>query len=295
MKNEATINAYRERMCQVFEYIKNHLADNLSVEALSRVAHFSKYHFHRQFSEYSGVSVFRYIQLVRLKRASYELAFRPRYRVIDIALNCGFESPEAFCRAFHKTFGQTPSQFRKQPRWKPWQEKYLFLNHERVHAMTAGKHNAQVTIVEFNRTQVAVLEHRGDPEGVRDSIRHFIQWRKQNNLPPTVSETYNIVYDDPATTDAEKYRLDICASIDRAVEPNPYGVSNKVIPAGRCAVLRHIGPSDDIGESLHYLYAQWLPESGEELRDFPCFFHRVTLFPDVPEHEMITDIYLPIR
>lgn len=69
----------------------------------------------------------------------------------------------------------------------------------------------------------------------------------------------------------------------------------KVIPGGRCALLRHIGTDENIGESVNYLYAQWLPLSGEELRDFPLFFQRVSFFPDVPEHEAIADIYLPLR
>ena len=46
---------------------------------------------------------------------------------------------------------------------------------------------------------------------------------------------------------------------------------------------------------IYYLYGDWLAESGEELRDFSCFFHYVTKFPDVPENECITDIYLPLQ
>lgn len=44
-----------------------------------------------------------------------------------------------------------------------------------------------------------------------------------------------------------------------------------------------------------HLYASWLPGSGEELRDFPLFMQRLTFFPDVPDNEAITDIYLPLR
>jgi len=289
-----TCMTYQQRLNSVFNYINDHLNDSLSVEELSQVAHFSKYHFHRQFSEYTGISVIKYVQLMRLKRASYQLAFRGHERVIDIAMDAGFENAESFSRAFKKMFGQTPSQFRKNPEWEAWCEKYQFLNKERVHRMITGKHNQQVNLIEFKETKVAVLEHRGAPERVSDSVRHFIQWRKQNNLSPKISETYNIVYDDPATTAPEKYRIDICASVNNDVKENLYRVITKIIPYSRCAVLRHIGPDDNIGASFNYLYATWLPESGEELRDFPCFFHRVNLFPDVPEHEMITDIYLPL-
>jgi len=48
-------------------------------------------------------------------------------------------------------------------------------------------------------------------------------------------------------------------------------------------------------EKIYYLYGQWLPESGEELRDSPFFFHYINLFPQVAEHELITDIYLPLK
>ena len=153
----------------------------------------------------------------------------------------------------------------------------------------------QVHIVDFEETKVAALEHRGAHEFINDSIKTFIEWRKENKLSPKVSETYNIVYDDPETTEPEKYRFDICASIKAEVAENPQGVITKVIPGGRCALLRHIGSSDNIADSARYLHAEWLPTSGEELRDFPYFFHRVNLFPDVPEHELITDIYLPLK
>jgi len=68
-------NAYAERFDRVLDYIDRHLDEDLSVEQMSRVANFSKFHFHRQFSVYAGISVFRYIQLLRLKRASYRLVF----------------------------------------------------------------------------------------------------------------------------------------------------------------------------------------------------------------------------
>jgi AraC family transcriptional regulator len=39
----------------------------------------------------------------------------------------------------------------------------------------------------------------------------------------------------------------------------------------------------------------WLPDSGESPGDFPLFFQRITFFPDVPEHEAATDIFLPLK
>ena len=54
----------------------------------------------------------------------------------------------------------------------------------------------------------------------------------------------------------------------------------KTIPGGRCAVVRHVGSDDTLGEAVRYLYATWLPASGEEPRDFPLYLQRVRFFPD---------------
>jgi AraC family transcriptional regulator len=89
--------------------------------------------------------------------------------------------------------------------------------------------------------------------------------------------------------------LDICASTDRNVTDNSFGVVEKTIPGGRCAVLRYIGDEANLGESIAYLYSNWLPLSGEEPRDFPLFLQRVKFFPDVPEHEAIIDVFLPLK
>lgn len=301
MTTDAGAN-YRDRFRQILEYIDTHLEEDLTVELLSNVAAFSKYHFHRQFSELFGINVYQYIQLNRLKRAAYQLAFRDRHRVIDIALMSGYERPESFSRAFKQSIGQTPSEFRKQPHWDTWHSKFQPLKALRIDQMKSAYQLSQVQLITFPTTKVAVLEHRGDPNLLGESIRQLIEWRKQHNrwrsLPeresPQISATFNIIYNNPAEIAPAEYRCDLCASIDLDVVDNPFGVVTKTIPGGRCAVLRHIGSNDNIGESIRFLYAEWLPQSGAEPRDFPLYFQRVSFFPDVPEHEAITDIFLPI-
>jgi AraC family transcriptional regulator len=291
----SAVDIYRARFRKVLEYIDAHLDDDLTVDRLSSVAAFSKYHFHRQFSEFFVVSVYKYVQLNRLKRAAYQLVFRDRTSIIDIALASGYENPESFSRAFKKSIGQTPSEFRKQPQWHPWHSIYQPLSDLRIKHMKPENQPAQVQLIIFKETKVAALEHRGNPNLIGNSVRKFIEWRKQNNLPPKVSATFNILYDNPSETLRDDYRLDICAATECEVADNPFGVVEKNIPGGRCAVLRHVGSNDNIGESMTYLYSKWLPLSGEDLRDFPLYLQRVRFFPDVPEHEAITDIFLPLK
>jgi len=291
----AAAENYRARLRRVLDYIDAHLGEELSVERLSGVAAFSKFHFHRQFTELYGLGVFRYVQLSRMKRASYQLAFRPQMPIFEIALSSGYEGPEAFARAFRKTIGQSPSEFRREPQWEPWYASCLPLSELRTAHMKPRNSAEQVKIVDFVETPVAVFEHRGDPRRIGESIRKFVEYRKQNGLPPRVSRTFNLFYDDERQTEPEAFRMDLCASTSREVGPNSFGIVGKVIPGGRCAMLRHIGSDDTLPATAAYLYSEWLPQSGEELRDFPLFCERVKFFPDVPEHESVTDVYLPLK
>lgn len=294
--SSAAADIYRSRFRNVLEYIDAHPDGDLSLERLSSVAAFSKYHFLRQFSELLGIGVHKYVQLVRMKRAGYALAFREQSRIHDIALASGYESHEAFSRAFKKVVGQTPSEFRQRPDWRPWHDTYQRLTELRTEHMKPSHRVEDVRIVDFAATRVAVLEHHGDPNRIGDTIRTFIAWRRQHGLPPKVSATFNLFYGgDPDDTAPEDFRLDVCAAIDGPVAPNEAGVVERTIPAGRCAVLRHIGSDDTLDQTMRYLYGTWLPASGEELRDFPLFAQRVRFFPDVPEHEAVTDVFLPLR
>jgi AraC family transcriptional regulator len=286
---DETRGAYAERINRVLDFISAHLHEELNLDQLCKVAAFSKFHFHRQFSEYTGISVVRLVRLMRLKRASYQLAFNKRYRIIEVALDAGFASPEAFARAFKAAYGQTPTEFRNGPQWESWSFANSYPNPRSTQPMN-------IWIEEFPTTQIAVLEHQGSPASINASVAKFIEWRKASGLSPVAtSHTFGIPLTNPSEVPAEEYRFDICGSVKSPVPDNAQGVVNKVIPAGRCAVVEHVGSTDALGASVRWLYAEWLPESGEELRDYPYFFHYVKRMPSVAEHEQLTRVYLPLR
>lgn len=287
--NDAITTAYRERFSMVCDYIARHLDEPLTLEKLSALACCSPYHFHRQFLAFSGQPLYCYIQWLRLRRASWRLAFNPQDKVIDIALDAGFQSPESFSRAFRSALGKSPRQFRQRPDWLDW--------HQRVPKMASQElQTMEVKIVDFPHTQVAMLQHRGSPALVNDSAATFIAWRKRTGLSPvSESQTFGIAWDDPATTSAEAFRFDICGSVTTAIPENDCGVINGEIAGGRYAVGRHSGSLDNLSQTVWAMFRDWLPGSGETLRDAPVFFHYLNFINDVPEHQLQTDIYLPLR
>ncbi len=283
--------AYERRLSRVCDYIQQNLNDDFTLEGLSELAHFSKYHFNRIFAAYVGVSVFRFILLMRLKRASYSLAFKKDVKIIDIAFDAKFENPESFSRAFKNAFGCSPSQFRKEPQWPHWYDTLKVMT-----PVVIGETKMDVRIVDFPEIPVAVLEHRGPPELILQSVEKFIEWRKESKLSPVnINATYGVAYDDPMTTKPQDFRYDICGAEKADIPKNRQGVKASVLPGGRCATFRHLGPHTLMDDKIRKLYKEWLPQSGEELRDFPCFFHYINLISFVEEHELITDIYLPLK
>jgi len=283
-------SAYEQRIARVCDYIQQNLNGELTPERLSEIAAFSQFHFQRIFAAYAGITLARFIQQVRLKRASYRLAFEPDKRIIDIALEAGFESPEAFSRAFKRTLGQSPSEFRSNPDWAEW--------HLRVqtHVPNTGVPPMEIKVVYFEPAKVAMLEHLGSPETVLETAGKFIAWRKETGLSPVKSSrTYGIPYSDPKLTEPQSFRWDVCGTVEDDVPPNRFGVKTGTIPGGRCAVFRHRGSLESVDVGIYYVYREWLPNNGEEVRDFPCFFHYLNFIHEVDECDLLTDVYVPLK
>jgi AraC family transcriptional regulator len=269
----------------VLTYIHARLDEPIRLNDLSTFAGVSPFHLQREFTRTMGQSPLRRMQLLRLKRASMRLVFQPSHSVTDIALEAGYQNAESFTRAFRKRVGQSPNEFRRAPAWADWRRVFTF-------KASVEPSSMKIEIVEFPATRVAAVEHVGSTANVYESTRKLIAWRIRNRVSPERHRTFGVHHD--MRTHAESgYRLDICVSFERDVTPNPEGVVAKVIPAGRCARVRYVGSREHI-PVVTPLFTEWLPRSGEKLRDFPLFFHYVNVGPDVAEHEMITDVYLPL-
>jgi hypothetical protein len=76
--------------------------------------HLSRFHFDRVVSSTGGESPRRFVRRILLERAAYRL-ISSSAGVLDIAVEAGYGSNEAFTRAFRRAFGTTPSTFRRRP------------------------------------------------------------------------------------------------------------------------------------------------------------------------------------
>jgi len=291
----AALDHYNARMLRVLDHIDRHLEGDLDLETVSGVAAFSKFHFHRQFKATFGLSLHRYVQLARLRRASEQLADRQGESVTHIALDAGYETPDAFARAFRQRFRQSPSSFRKSPEWEPWLRAFGPLTSARSKLMPTTFTPDQVTVRDTAPTRVAMFEHRGDPATLDVTIQRFIDWRKAAGLTPKTSSTFNIWYTERRPANPADYRMDLCVGVgpDQPIDPADGMVREGEIPGGRVAVLRVTGDTHNLEPAALYLYRDWLPTSGEEMRDFPIYCQR--FFLDDPAGGTAAELFLPLK
>ncbi|WP_379133765.1 effector binding domain-containing protein [Paenibacillus sp. sgz500958] len=102
-----------DRMNSAIEYIETHLDQEVDFEQVAQKACCSVHHFQRMFSFITDVPLSEYIRRRRLTLAAFELQTR-NARVIDVALKYGYESPEAFSRAFRNLHGIMPTSARNE-------------------------------------------------------------------------------------------------------------------------------------------------------------------------------------
>jgi AraC family transcriptional regulator len=103
---------YEKRVNRVIDHVREHLAEDLSLERLAQVAALSPFHFHRIFRAITNETLFAFIQRLQLERAAVALIHHRDESVLAIVLDHGFSSAATFARAFRGRFGMSATTWR---------------------------------------------------------------------------------------------------------------------------------------------------------------------------------------
>lgn len=269
---QQTERTYKERILRVLVHIQNHLDESVALEELAAVAHFSPYHFHRIFKGMVGESVMEHIRRLRLERAAHRLKLGNQ-SVTRIALEAGYETHEAFTRAFGAMFGESPSHFRAKHRTFPLPQAPSEV-HYQPDGLLEGYREVQeaeppldVRIVSLPTTGLAFMRHIGPYGEVGRTWSSFFAWAGPKGLLGRGAKILGIVHDDPEVTPPDKVRYDVCVVVCDNFRPEgEFGIQDI---RGEYAVVTHRGPYETLGTTYGRLCGQWLPRSGRELRSAP--------------------------
>lgn len=279
-----TAESYQERVLRALVYLQNRLDDPVDLDQLASVACFSPYHFHRIFRGVTGEPLMEHIRRLRLERAAQRLKSTNR-AVTDIAFEAGYETHEAFTRAFRSMFGDSPSGFRESRGAAP--------NAAPAIVKAANGDSIAVRVERTPAMRVAFVRHIGAFADVGSAWSTLIAWAGMRGLFGPHTRALGIIHDDPDITTPEKLRYDAAVTMAREIAPEG-SVGVQEIPAGEYAVAQHRGPYDRISATYARMCGEWLASSGRELASAPALeFYLNTPQTTKPE-DLLTDAYLPL-
>ena len=102
-----------EEFQELLDHIDKHYSEDLTLEFAASMMHFSPSHFSKTFKKLMGMNYNTYVNMVRIEQAIQRLG-NSHYRMIDIALECGFTNIRSFNRIFKEITGYTPTEFSSQ-------------------------------------------------------------------------------------------------------------------------------------------------------------------------------------
>jgi AraC family transcriptional regulator len=288
---------YHRRIARVIEAILVDPGAPHTVDSLASVAHLSPYHFHRIYRAMTGESIFETVQRVRLAQAAYRLTVASD-SVTTVAGKVGYDSPQAFSRAFRGLTGVTPSAFQSRQKRlvTPGTEARHAVHGHATANVKANPASAEVPFVELIELaplDVLCLRHEGPTATIRHTFRTLSRRFESSATSAQSHGTIGIISGDP---EDERGDFRYLAGIIPAAPIEATGSLEAVrIAGGLYATHRLAGPFALIGPTFAALFGGWLPQSGYEPDDRPALeFYRNRAASD-RQHECVTDLMIPIR
>ncbi len=274
-----------KRLNQSMEYIEEHLADEINVEKLARIACCSTYHYQRMFTYMAGITLAEYIRRRRMSLAAVDLQ-DGKEKIIDIAGKYGYSSPTAFNRAFQAFHGIAPSAVRG--------EGVSVKSFSPIVFSIALKGAAEMNYRMETKEAFRIV-------GVSAPLHHEIEnnfavvpgmWQNAG-MDGTLQKLAGMMDTEPkgllgvsACNDEEEWKYFIAVA-----STMPKGEFEEyIIPASTWAVFSGTGTNRSIQELEQRIITEWLPTSGYEYANAPDI--EVYLNPD-PQNAQY-EVWIPV-
>jgi AraC family transcriptional regulator len=272
---------YEDRLIRVLNHIHDHPDGDLSLDKLADVAAMSRFHWHRVFHAMTGETCAQTVRRMRLHRAAGRLV-REETPVERIARDCGYDNAKSFAHAFRAAYGQTPAAFRKTGR----------LDAPALTLREKGPPMHPIDIRDMPARRVIGAPHRGSYMTIGKTFEAMGAKLSARGLWAGCGPAIALYFDDPSSVPEAELRS--FAGAAWPGEDLPEGFEVAAIKGARTAVMTFKGPYAQIKSGYDQLYGGWLPGSGEEPGDGPCYEIYLNDPRTTPPEELLTEICLPL-
>lgn len=269
-------------------YIDAHIREEMNVESLAKRAGFSPYYFCRMFQGCVGISIMEYVRNRRLAYAASEL--NSGRKLLDIAIEYGFETHSGFSKAFRRFFGCPPEIFRR----------FASFNVPEVQDLSKCYNFDTVNIIEPKiMAEKAAFKIAGYPLKVifkigvvLDDVRVFkedcINDGRMDKLHTESFIKHPAEYGACFFNDGDENSVYVFGLEAKSGIKIPPAYSVFTIPKSTYAVF---STTSAIQETWWYIFSEWLPNSGYELDSNGAPFE---LFNGRVNDYSACDIYVPV-
>jgi len=285
----STEQNYINRIDRVIEFLSTHVDNSRSLEKLAAVAAISQFHFQRVYRAVTGESPSKTLRRLRMAKASILLQ-ESKLTITEIAFEVGYDSSQAFAKAFRDTTGTTASKLRAQPDKLADIITSLSNPPERKNN---SKQILDVKVVSIEPFKVIAYRNVGSQDGLFRSFGYLYSWGEKKGLAESMQGIYGIPIDDSRNETTNDNRFDCCFNFGKDAAADD-GLREEILGGGLFAVVHHIGPYDGLNDKYDYLYGTWLNTSDYVLRKQPIYNHYLSDPDTLPPEKWETDIYLPI-
>jgi len=281
----STREEYLKRVNVVVDYINNHLDEELDLQKLAEMSSLSTYHFHRIMKAFLGETLGAYIIRVRLETAVRLLRYTD-LPVEQIAYSVGYEMPSSLSKSFKQFYDITPLEYRNN-------KNFVIMKPVQLNPDLKLK-SPKVIDIETKKAIYIRLTGAYSELDFCGAWGKLWAYVKENKLFSAGIEHISIYHDDPKVTTSEKLRTDVCLVLPKPAEPKGE-IGVKEIAGGKYAVFLYQGPYTNLGIVYDTIFAQWLPDSGYELRNAPLYEKYINDPSRTEEAKLKTEIYIPLQ
>ncbi|AYC30284.1 effector binding domain-containing protein [Paenisporosarcina cavernae] len=288
--------AWVESIQKAIDYMEKNLMENLTIDSIAKQANVSAFHFQRTFSVLTDITVGDYIRRRRLTLAGEELLTTDT-KVIDIAHKYGYETPEAFSKAFRRQHNLTPSDLRKS------KGKLQSYNRLMIQVTLKGANPMKYSVIEKNAFQIVGIKREFSSVAEEENVIGIPELWEEVNHNGTCDQLFQL------NDGVVKGVLGVCGEVSKEQKDVnvfdywvatsyagevPNGMLSLELPASKWAVFEVHGPMPTAMQNAwKQIFSEWFPSTGYQHAGTPEFELYSDEDPNSPD--LYSEIWIPIK
>jgi len=268
---------------RAIRYIEENLLEPLELEVIAKEASYSPYHFSRIFKQHTGENVMDMVKRLRLQQGTRELLHQET-KITQIGIDMGYEAATSFNKSFKKTFGCSPSEYRKR-----------VANELERHRQNLTRTPEVIRL----KAPIEVISSRGygkyeeAASASWTTLFSTVMGQTMGQFDLSNRRFFGLCYDNPHITDSDKVRFEASISLgETTLAPND-ALFMQAIPEGVYARLYHKGSYEALYDVWFQFYA-WIEKEQYKLAHYPPFIENLAP-PRSGEREVELYLYIPIE